>query len=312
MITYPQYYGLDGSPGAAGPGSYSPAAPGGPAWQFEVDNLTGTPPATGPGTGFTYGGASADGAAVTLLTALANEVQYVVLAINGADTNAEDNSALGYLLVDTTGQVANWAAGTVAVKIADLVCGANALQNTNIGPSHWYHFPLKIPAGASVGWRARKAGATASTNGKIAIWCYGKPKNPTAWWCGDTVEALGTTAASSKGTSHTPGNTGAFSAFAAVGTSTRRYGAIQFGTNGSDGTMLAVGYYWQLGLAGAQLAGTPTIFRAGSTAETGVQVSPGPIFVDIPAASAIQVRGTCSGVAEAWDVAAYGVYKASP
>jgi hypothetical protein len=277
--------------------------PHGPGFTFEVDNLTGTPSSATPGTNFTFGGSSADGTAVEILGALARDVCYVEVECGGCDTGGEDNSALADLLVDPAGGSA-W-----ANLAANLVAGAGTIptQGTR-GFVHRYSFPIWISAGSTVGWRARKAGATASTNGYVVIRAYGEPRRPETWWCGTGIESLGITEASSKGTAHTPGNTGTYSAYAAVGTTTRRYGALQLGVNSSDATMLGVGYYWQMGAGGVQLAGTPTLYVSGSTAEIAYRVLPGTVWVDVASGTELQVRATCSGTAEAWDVGYYGVF----
>jgi hypothetical protein len=276
----------------------------GPAFQFEVDNLTGTPPAPGSlGTNFTFGASNADGTAVSVLSALAVECQYLVLGITGTGTSAEDNSALLDVLIDRAGGT-SWSS-----FIDDLVCGFPHPASAISHAPAWYHFPIRIPAGASIGVQARKNGATAITTGRVVMWAYGRPKRPDMWWCGQGVESLGINASTSKGTSHTPGSSGAFSSYATIGTSTRRYGALQLGINGSDSAMLARGYFWQLGVGSARLEGTPTIAYVGQTSEQcrrSGQTSP--LWVDIAESTALQVRATCSGAAEAYDVAIYGVY----
>ncbi len=275
--------------------------PGGPAFQFEVDNLTGTPPAqSSPGTSFTSGGGNADGTAVSILSALASDVHYLSLVVGSDGTATEDNSCLMDVLIDPAG-------GTAWVdKISDLIIGftqAAASGALTIA----YHFPLYCKSGSSIGVQARKNGATGSAC-RIQMWAFGEPKNPHAWWCGQKVESLGVTAATSKGTQHTPGATGTYSSFATIGTSTRRYGAIQIGVMGDSGVTAGRGYYGQIGASSAQLKGTPTVWAGATTAEQGARGVPGPIFVDIPAGTALQYRATSSGTADNQSVAFYGVY----
>jgi hypothetical protein len=277
--------------------------PPGPCWSWEVDNLTGTPAAATPGTNFSFGGSSADGTTVQLLSSTASDAQYMVVGISGANTTAEDNSALADILWDPAG-------GTSWTNFVDnLVAGFSAVPAATTAISHWYHIPIWIPAGTSLAIRGRKNGGTAAGSARAVIYLFGEPKRPDMWWCGQRVEGLGITESTSKGTSHTPGNTGSYSSYATIGTSTRRYGALQLGVNGSDANASAVGYYWQIGLGSSRLPGTPTFYVAASTAEVAARSGyQGPLFVDIPASSAIQVRATCSGTAEAWNVALYGVY----
>lgn len=278
--------------------------PGGPAWSYCFDSLSGTPPAATVGTNFTFGASNADGATVAVGSATTRDLCYLVVAISGCNTTAQDNSALADLLWDPAGGT-SWAS-----FIDDLVAGYTPVPAGGTTPLGCvYHFPIWVPAGTSFGIRARKNGATAATGGRCVIWGFGEPKRPDAWWCGQGVEALGINAGTSKGTSHTPGNSGTFSSYATIGTSTKRYGALQLGVNGSDASATAVGYYWQLGVGSARLDGTPVVYTSNSTAEVTARSGfEGPLFVDIPASTAMQVRATASGTAEAHNVAIYGVY----
>lgn len=274
---------------------------GGPAWQFCADNLTGTPPALGTAAGvaFTTGGSNADGTAVTILPAITADVQRVVLAIGTDGTAGEDNSVLANILVDPAG-------GTSWTTLAQLIAGTAVISPDGLA-THVYDFPLFVKAGTSFGISARKNGATGITGG-VAIWVFGRPKNRDVVWCGSGIEALGVVAASSKGTAHTPGASGSYSAFASLGSSTRRYGAIQLGIQGDGNTLNGRTYHCQLGLGGVQLPGSPTLFVATDTNERGLRTGPGFISCDIPAGSAIQYRATSSGTANNHNVAAFGVY----
>jgi hypothetical protein len=259
-----------------------------------VDNLTGTPVHATPGTNFTFGGSNADGTAVTLLSALSRDIEYLVLGLGGCDTTNEDNSALVDLLKDPAGGT-SWADAA-----SNLAAGFTVTPGAQVGLMTWYHFPLWLKAGTSIGLQARKAGATAATTGRCAIWAFGAPKNPHQWWCGQKIESIGINEASSKGTAHTPGNTGSYSTPAAIGSTTKRWGAMQLGLNGSDSSMLAVSYYWQICIAGAKLPGTPTYAQSCSASEASARSGfPGVVHCDIPAGTEVQVRGTCSGTAEA-------------
>ncbi len=278
--------------------------PGSCAFTFCVDNITASPTTFLTGTNFTTGASNADDATVTVLSALAKDVCYLVVGIAGTTALAEDQNTLLDVLIDPAGGTA-WAS-----LIDDLVCGFCATPTLGaLGMTAWYHFPIWIPSGASVGVRARHPSANTNTNSRVVVYAYGKPTRPDMWWCGQRVESLGINAGSSKGTNHTPGNSSAYSAYATIGTSTRRYGAIQFGVNGSDGVMLGVGYNWQLGIGSAQMPGTPTFYLSANTneqiARTGFNQ---PIWCDTPVSTTFQCRATCSGTAEIYNVALYGVY----
>lgn len=272
---------------------------------YYTSNLTGTPPAATVGTNFTFGAANADGATVGVITsATTRDVHRIVVSFGGCATTTEDNSALVDILRDPAGGTSytNW--------IDNLAGGFSAVPAGGTTPlSHHYDFPIFLKAGATLAVRARKNGATAATGGRIIIHLFGDPSRPEQYWCGQGIEALGINEATSKGTSHTPGNTGALSTFATIGTSTRRYGNLAMAINGSDGTMTAIGYYWQIGIGSARAPGTPTFYHANTTAEVSSRSSfLHSIPCDIPSGTALQVRGTASGTAEAHNVAFYGCY----
>jgi hypothetical protein len=279
--------------------------PGGPAWGWSVSNLTGTPAAATVGTNFSFGAANADGATVEFLADLAYDCCYLVVGVGGCATTAEDNSAL----VDILGDPAGGTSYTSAIA-TDLICGFTPVPAGGTTPiACWYHFPIWIKSGTALAVRARKTGATAATGGRIVAFVFGKPKRPEMWWCGQGIESLGINAGTSKGTAHTPGNTGAYSTYATIGTSTVRYGALQFGAQPSTGTVTAIGYYWQLGVSSAALPGAPMFYQSGSTAEVMARSGfAGPMFLDIPTSTALQVRATASGTAVAHNAAFYGVY----
>lgn len=277
-----------------------------PPFRFanEVDNLTGTPGTSG-GTNFTAGASNADSTAVTLLSALAFDVHFLYLSFGGLGSSAVDSACLADILIDPAGGT-SWAS-----LIDDLTIGFSPNPATSgISMACNYAFPLFIKSGASVGVRARTANASNITTPRVFIWAYGGPTRPDMWWCGQKVESLGPVPTTSKGVSVTPGNTGAAGSWTSVGSPTSaRYGSIQLGLNGSDSTMLSVAYFWQIGISSAKIPGTPTLYCNANTAEhMGYSGFGQPIWCDIPAATQLQVMGTCSGTAEAHTVALYGVY----
>jgi hypothetical protein len=279
-----------------------------PPFQFsrQVDNLTGTPPAATVGTNFTAAANSgSNGTDTAVLSALAFDCYYFIIGIGGITGANVDGRASLDVRHDPAGGT-SW-----ATLISALVCGYSAVPAAGVtGIGFWYHFPLFIPAGTSLGVRSRTSHTSNITSGRVVMYCYGCPNRPDMWWCGSAVESLGISALSSTGTSHTPGNSGAFSSYASVGSvTTRRYGAIQFGVNGSDASSLAIGYYWEMGYGSNKLPGSPTFYNSSTTGEVTARTGFGqPIFCDIPAGTQMQCRATGSGTAEAYSVAMYGVY----
>lgn len=265
---------------------------------------TGTPPAALVGTNFTAGLNNSDGTAVGILGALASDMHYLVVGIGGISLSTANSQCLLDVLIDRAGGT-SW-----SQFISDLVCGFTPIPTAGaIGIQQWYHFPIWIPSGASIGIQARTRHSANITTGRVIMYAYGNPSRPDMWWCGQGVESLGIDAANSQGTNVTPGNTGAWGGWATIGTSTARYGAVQFGLNGSDATSTAIGYYWQLGVGSNQLPGSPTCFTANTTAEVAQKSGfSQPIWCDVPTSTAWQVRGTASGTAEVHNAAVYGVY----
>lgn len=273
-----------------------------PPWAFanEVDNLTGTPTNLF-GTTVTPGTSNADGTAATLLSTLAFDVHYLVVGFAGMNITTAAVYCLADILIDPAGGTA-WRS-----FIDDLLCGyvADGFQRT------WYHFPVFVKSGTSIGCRIRTSHTVAPTNPRVIIYALGNPSRPVMWWCGSAVETLGVTAASSIGTSITPGNTGAFGTWTNVGTTTSgRYGAIQMGWNGTDATALALIYHFQIGYNKMPLPGAAEKRVAVDTAERLAGDALGPIWCDIPQGTQMQIRGTASGVTEVWagGLALYGVY----
>lgn len=274
-------------------------------WRFTrgASNLSGTPDAATVGTAFTAGASNSDGSAVAVLSALAFDCHYLIIGIAGISAAGADAQCLLDVLTDPAGGT------SYGSFIDDLVCGHTPVLTDRTGIGCWYHFPIFIPAGSSVAVRARTAHGSNIATGFVVAYAYGDPTRPDMWWCGQKVESLGTNAASSKGTDVTPGNSGVDGSWTTIGTSTYRYGAVQYGVNGSDGTAAALGYYWELGVGSQAFPGAPKSYRLNTTSEAGIASGLSqPIWCDVPASTAWQLRATCSGTAEVWNAAVYGVY----
>lgn len=278
-----------------------------PPWGFAngVSNLTGTPPANNPGASFTANANNADSTPVEILSDLAFDCHYLIVGMNGISGSNANAQCLLDILTDPAGGT------SYGSFIDDLVCGhqPNAAGAVAVGIGQWYHFPIYIPAGSAIAVQARTRHTSNLGTGKIVMYAFGNPSRPESWWCGHKVESLGINAATSQGTDVTPGNSGADGSWTTIGTSTRRYGAVQYGVNGSDQSAAALGYYWEIGFGSTALPGAPKSFRCNGSTEFGVTVGIGqPIFCDVAASTAWQLRATCSGTAEVWNAAVYGVY----
>lgn len=168
--------------------------PNGPAFAHWSDNI-----ALPTGDGLDYGASlvpgtsNADGSAVTLLPALAHDCEYLVLGISGFALAGSNSSALMDILVDPAGGT-SW-----SEVISDLLCGYSATADwdgTTGGPTGvplMYHFPIWLPAGASIGALARCNHGSAFANPpRVVVYAAGGNKNPASWWCGQKVETVGT------------------------------------------------------------------------------------------------------------------------
>jgi hypothetical protein len=283
--------------------------PSGPSWAYYSHNQTNTLSGTTFGTHVTSGTSSADGTAVTLLSALAHDVEYLSLKLGASSTPAIDNNALMDILIDP-------AAGTSwSVLIPSLaVAGLYQMQVANsamFGPSGGYDFPIWIPAGASIGAQARNAGTTLQTLSVLAL-AKGGNANPASWWCGQRVSAIGINAGTSHGSSVSTGaTTNVYGSWADFGSTLgEACGAVQWAVMGdhSNGAVFTSRQYeFEFGVGGVRYGGS--IMRAISSSENGFWIPTGPIFSRFAAGTQFQARGkgSASG-AVAMSVAAWAVY----
>jgi hypothetical protein len=220
-------------------------------------------------------------------------------AIN-ADANDADGTDVAFLTALTH---------DVEYLVIDLLAGQSGAATTTSPIAVWYHFPIWLKSGHSIGGRMRTAHTSQITAGEVAIIAYGGNTNPASWWCGQHVTTIGVDDTISQGTNHTAGVSGAFSAWANFGsTLPAPCGALQFGVHGTntDTTQAATAYIFEFGIASTRIG--PSIFRSTNTNEAGWTSPTGPIFYSAPSGAQLQVRAACQAVsAEAIDVAAYVV-----
>lgn len=275
-----------------------------PPWGFAngVCSMTGTPPASVAGTAFTAAANNADGTAAEVLADLAFDAHYLIVGISNISQSTGNAQCLLDVLTDPAGGT------SYGAFIDDLVCGFTPDQTVQIGVGCWYHFPIYIPAGSAVAVAARTR-HTADIAGHVIMYAYGNPSRPEMWWCGQKVESLGINAATSQGTDVTPGASGVDGAWTTIGVSGHRYGAVQYGVNGTDATAANRGYYWEVGHGSTALPGAPRGFRTVDTSESGTQIGINQVInCDVASGTTWQLRATSSGTAEVWNAAIYGVY----
>ncbi len=209
-----------------------------------------------------------------------------------------------YLVLGNSG-----AAGTLTDMMLDVAKGPN--QENVIIPEYtcgWrasrgfcQYYPIE--AGALVSARIQ-ALITVDTLDLLMFANGGANGAPGQLFSG--CDAYGTNTSLSRGTSHTPGNSGAESTAADIGIpTTRDYGAIMFSQNGTlaNTTMNAAAYHWEL-LFGGQVRAEWYIQT--ETTETYNGPFPiGPRYLSIPTGTQLRVQAECSGVAQAQDIAYY-------
>lgn len=275
------------------------------SWGYDVSNYVTAFSSSTPGTNFTMGANDTYGANVAVIsTATTYDTHYMIIGIGGTGTGSQvDNCGVADILYDPAGGT-SW-----SVLISSLLCGYAVTPGTSSGLTVWYHFPIRVPAGSTIGIRAKMAYTVAdSTGGRVVISMYGKPSRPSLWWSGQKVETLGISG--SKGTSVTPGATGASGSWTTIGTSSARYGAYQIGLGPTHSAMVtARGYHVFAGTDSTQLAGsipihcnTSTTYhtRNGQTSVRRCNVAAGTVW---------QAMATCSSTSpDALSVAFYGVY----
>ncbi len=175
------------------------------------------------------------------------------------------------------------------------------------GGAVMYWFPIFIPRGVLVSGRIQAL--ITVDNAQILMFANAGTSGQRREDFFSGCDAYGTVAASSQGTSHTPGNTGAESTAADIGTTmTKNYGAIFLSLGGTltNTTTGDLSYHWEAMLGGVTLA---EWYARTTSAE--IQIGPfppAPHYCSIPSGSQLQVRAECSGTAQAQDVAFHCFY----
>lgn len=282
-----------------------------PDWAFCSHNMGATP--VGQSINFasavTVGASNTDGSASSILSAVSHDIEYLIIGLSGFGTAGTgiNPSTLLDIMHDPAGGT-SWISDPL---IPDLLVGGTlpvnlASATQGMGMPLWYHFPIWIPSGTSLGGRGRTANG-ATLTGRVIVYAFGGNRNPASWWCGRTVTAVGIDAANSRGQDHLPGSTGSFSSWADLGSVLPLDGqAYQFAVQGENDTAwnnAPSPYFFQLGKNSAQVG--PTMVRGVNANETGLTFPPGPMFKAFKAGEQLMVRATAASTAETLDCAAY-------
>lgn len=203
-------------------------------WQFSCSNPTdGTRPTT-PGMGVAVTPAqNAYGAYVNLLLSsdTTDDIWLIEINVNNIGISGSARDGMITIGVDTAGGT------SYTDTISNLVCGpASAVGGATFGLGVTFRFPLRIPAGSSVGVKGSVNSATLTAfNVGIAAW--GRPTAPETVRAGAWVDTYGANTATSAGTGVTEGGV-PDGAFVLLGTLARPCWALEYGIGCSNATMV--------------------------------------------------------------------------
>jgi hypothetical protein len=195
-------------------------------FQYRTGNVVGTRPAAAYGTSITpLNNSYSTYASILAGGSIAQDCYLCVVHANSVASSAAVRDTLLTLGKDDSG-------GTSYVDwIPDLLVSAAHSYTTSAG-GIWYTFPLFVPAGAQIAAKASQNNATPVAI-RVAIWLFGLPTAPEQIRWGSYVDAFGIVAASSRGTTVTPGTTSE-GAWTSLGTETREHWWWQLGMGLAD------------------------------------------------------------------------------
>jgi hypothetical protein len=260
---------------------------------YATDSVSGSNPTATFGTSVTSGASNADGTAVALIgTALTHDVEWIEIFAHTNSGAGVSSSTLLDILIDPAGGT-SW-----ADFILSLPAGFLSTLSVSVMGGRWWAFPVWIPAGATIGAKARnETGSTRAVT--VGIWTRGGVRQPGHWWCGQRVDAYGDDRATSKGTVVTPdAATNTYGAWTSIGAvTTRRYGAVSVSCQGGDDTMASIARQCQFGVGSTQVG--PTWSYASGISETVNPLSPTPlVFRSILEGSQLQMRDRAAGATQ--------------
>lgn len=255
-------------------------------WQ---NNLQATPASQIPGTVLTANATIHTKA--TSYTTLIAATTYESFGFWLCFTASQAGNAASNMLCD----IAIGAAASEVIIVPDIQCGWRGIASTAM----WAHYyPIYVPRGVRLSARTQ-ALITADTV-SCAIFLNGGAGGLGPIFTG--CDVYGVDAANSRGTLHTPGNTGAESTDANVGSATSRsYGAIALEIGcGALTSVNAIAYHWEL------TDGTNTIaewYHASNAAEYIAAFMPNaPYYWCIPEGTQLMIQGEGSGTSQEHDV----------
>lgn len=230
-----------------------------------------------------------------IIASTAYDVHGLTLVIAGSGVSATRTDMMLDLAIG--------AAASEVVILPEFLCGWRG--GPTASPQDIF-LPFFIPKGTRIAARLQSLIASDVVDVQVHLeYGSGIPMRPLF----RRADAYGTSAASSIGTSHTPGNSGAESTDASIGsTLSRDYGAIMLQVQGTlaNTTMTNIAYHWELRIGGATIA---EWYAGAATTELLSGPFPDhPLIRTLSAGTQLQMRAEASGTAQAHDVAFYCFY----
>lgn len=257
--------------------------------------LPATPGAQSAGVTVTgSGSANTKGSYSELITSTTYDSYGFWLSVYNTRASATDTSTL----LD----VSFGAAASEVDVLSNFMCGFINANATNGGPQLSF-IPLFVPKGTRIASRLQSVQTSKTAN--VGIWLNGGATGPCPIFT--ACDTYGADTTDSGGTAHTPGNSGAESTDATIGTASRKYKAIMLRLGTSAITVINnIAYHWEF------TDGTNTYcewYSVNSTDETICGPFPlAPLVVDIPSGAAMQIQAEASGTAQAHDVTFHCFY----
>lgn len=263
------------------------------------NNFSATPASNTLGTGITLGGTPhVKTAWVSLIDPLLADCYWLDLFVNATSATVTNSRTLVDIGIGPSG------GGSEQVILPNLLCGATGAPSA-VGVSRAIGIPIFLPRGARLSARAQSVRTSFTMSVGVSV--RGGPSFP-PWWVASAADDYGVTTASSSGTAHTPGNTGAESAWASIGgTTSRPYQAVLALSQIDTQTVVTTnGYHMEFG-AGSTTWGE--FYDLTNTSEQLMGFFPNPLmYQPVPIGTQMQARGECQGTAQSRDVALYGLY----
>lgn len=263
--------------------------PSGADYRWQVSSTTARPAAAYGTTITASASVNTMGSWATVMSAasVTQEVCAILVNINSVGASGVATDALFDIGIDPAG-------GTSFTVLLPYLIGGGATTYT-VGGGVWYYFPIRIPAGSTIG--ARMQSQTASRTGRVWVTLFGQPAKPETTRVGASVEAVGVVSASSRGTAITAGTTSEGS-WTSLGSLTAGAWWFQLGHSYNGTAQVAAAWHWDVGIGSS---GSKVLIADIRTETTTAELTSNhpPLIAgcvaNAEAGEAIYARGQCSG-----------------